>query len=480
VAWSYGAFASSKLLTLITTAILARVLTPVEFGIVGFATVGITYLSVAQDLGLGGALIYERERPDAASHVVFSWNLVLGVLLFALGYLTAPFVARFFDSPEVTSLMRVLSVTFLIAPLGSVHLILLQRDLDFRRKMAPDVGNSLVKGIVSIALALTGFGVWSLVLGHLAGTMVGVVLAWTVVRWRPHLDFDRSLTRSLMAYGLPLFFVDVIYVVTGNIDYLVVGRVLGAAALGIYTLAYRLPELLVLGVVAVLSRALFPAFTKARDSPGSLQRGFLDSVRYVVIFTTPLCVGLFIAARPLVLVTLGDDWLDVVPVLRVLAVFAWVRSLMSNDGDVYKALGMPGFLARITALRLVILVPVLIVTAQFGLVAVALGHLGTTIIDKALRIYLISRRLQVGVVSVLKQFAPSVMAAFPLVAVASMAMYLTAGLIPLAQLLVTTLAGAVAYLLPIWFLERAALIRILDLIRRPRTKGGGDETGAPA
>jgi hypothetical protein len=166
--------------------------------------------------------------------------------------------------------------------------------------------------------------------------------------------------------------------------------------------------------------------------------------------------------------------------LKGSTVFAWVRSLMSNDGDVYKALGMPGFLARITALRLVILVPVLIVTAQFGLVAVALGHLGTTVIDKALRIYLISRRLQVGVVSVLKQFAPSVMAAFPLVAVASMAMYLTAGLIPLAQLLVTTLAGAVAYLLPIWFLERAALIRILDLIRRPRTKGGGDETGAPA
>jgi hypothetical protein len=113
-------------------------------------------------------------------------------------------------------------------------------------------------------------------------------------------------------------------------------------------------------------------------------------------------------------------------------------------------------------------------------VAVALGHLGTTVIDKALRIFLISRRLQIGVVIVLKQFAPSVLAAFPLVAVASMAMYLTADLIPLAQLLVTTLAGAVAYLLPIWFLERAALIRILDLIRRPRTKGGGDETGAPA
>jgi PST family polysaccharide transporter len=103
VAWSYGAFASSKLLTLITSAILARVLTPVEFGIVGFATVGITYLSVAQDLGLGGALIYERERPDAASHVVFSWNLVLGVVArrsvasvaCAVNAVSTPYATRF-------------------------------------------------------------------------------------------------------------------------------------------------------------------------------------------------------------------------------------------------------------------------------------------------------------------------------------------------------------------------------------------------
>jgi O-antigen/teichoic acid export membrane protein len=480
VAWSYGAFASSRALTLITTAILARVLTPEEFGIVGFATVGITYLSVAQDLGLGGALIYERERPDAASHVVFSWNLVLGILLFALGYLTAPLAAQFFDSPEVTSLMRVLSVTFLVAPLGSVHLILLQRDLDFRRKLVPDVGNSLVKGIVSITLALTGFGVWSLVLGHLAGTIVGVGLVWLVVNWRPRLDFNRSLTRSLMAYGLPLFVVDLIYVVTANVDYLVVGRVLGAAALGIYTLAYRLPELLVLGIVAVLSRALFPAFTKARDSPGSLQRGFLDSVRYVVIFTTPLCVGLFIAARPLVLVTLGDNWLDVIPVLRVLAVFAWVRSLMSNDGDVYKALGMPGFLARITALRLFILVPVLIATAQIGLVAVALGHLGTTIVDKGLRIFLISRRLDIAIGVVLRQFVPSVIAAIPLAAMAVIALYMTQTMIPLAQLAIVTLTGAVVYLLTIWFLERDALLRVLRLIRGPALPKDGEGSSAPS
>ena len=470
--WGYGAFASSKALTLVATAILARLLTPAEFGVVGFATVAITYLSIAQDLGLAGALIHRRENADRAAHVVFSWNLVLGVVLFLVGMLTAPLAARFFDEPEAASLMRVLSVTFLIAPLGSVHLVLLQKELDFRRKMFHDVGGALVKGAASVVLAVAGFGVWALVLGHVAGALVTVVLAWVVVKWRPRLAFDRDLTRSLLAYGLPLFVVDLIYVVTGNIDYLIVGRVLGATALGIYTLAYRIPELLVLGVVSVLSRTMFPAFTKARDSMSSLRRGFAASIRYVVIFTTPICVGLFVVAKPLVLVMLGEDWLEVVPVLRVLATFAWVRSMMSNDGDVYKAMGRPGFLARITGLRLAVVVPALLIATPFGLVAVAVALLIATVLDKALRVFLISRQLDMKVTDVVAQFVPAVVAAVPLALVSVATLYVLDGARPLNQLVVTTLTGAVTYLGAIWLLERDALRRMAGLIRAPRLDQG--------
>jgi PST family polysaccharide transporter len=472
VLWSYGAFASSKLLTLVATAILARLLTPAEFGVVGFATVAITYLAIAQDFGLAGALIFQKERADRAAHVVFSWNLVLGVALFLVGMVTAPLAAQFFGEPEVTSLMRALCFSFLVSPLGAVHLILLQKELDFRRKMFPDVGSALAKGVASVVLAIAGFGVWALVLGHLIGVLVGVVVAWVVVEWRPRFAFDRDLTRSLLAYGLPLLLVDVIYVVTGNVDYLIVGRVLGAAALGIYTLAYRIPELLVLGVVSVLSRTLFPAFTKARDSMASLRRGFAGSIRYVVIFTTPICVGLFVVAEPLVLVMLGPNWLEVVPVLRVLAAFAWVRSLMSNDGDVYKAMGKPGFLARITGLRLAILVPALLVATPYGLVAVAVALLIVTVLDKSLRIYLIARRLDMRVTEVVAQFVPAVSAAVPLAVVSVTTLYALDGARPLTRLLITSLAGAVTYVGAIWLLEREALRRIAVLVRAPRLDQG--------
>ncbi len=479
VAWSYAAFAVSKGLTLLATAILARLLTPEEFGVVGFATVAVTYLSIVQDVGLGGALIYERDRPRKSANVVFSWNLVLGLLLFIAGFLLSPVAAAFFEEPAVTPLLRVLSSTFLIAPFGAVHLVLLQRELDFRRKMLPDVGSALVKGIVSITLAFAGLGVWALVIGQLAGTLVSVVAAWVVAKWRPRIDFDLPLTKSLLGFGFPLFTVDLIYVVTGNVDYVIVGRVLGATALGIYTLAYRLPELLVLGVVSVLSRSLFPAFSKARESLAALQRGFLDSIRFVVIFTTPICIGLFICARQIVLVTLGPNWLEVVPILRVLAIFAWVRSLMSSDGDVYKALGRPGFLAKITGLRLMILVPALLVAAPHGLLAVSVAHLITTILDKSLRIYLIARRLGLKVMRIVAQFLPATISGLVLAGVAAIVLQTTNRMGDLVRLSATTLAGAITYMSCIWLLERESLHRILMLMRPMRAGDGATDSGGP-
>lgn len=172
------------------------------------------------------------------------------------------------------------------------------------------------------------------------------------------------------------------------------------------------------------------------------------------------------------MVALGPEWSEVVPILRVLAVFAWVRSLMSNDGDVYKALGMPGFLAKITALRLVILVPVLLITAPFGLVPVALGHLATTVVDKTLRIVLIARRLEMKVWTIVRQFLPAVVAALPLAMLAIGALTLTDTMRALPQLVITAAAGAAGYLCAIWLLERDKLLRIVKLLRggRPPTE----------
>lgn len=181
VLWNYLSFASGKLLVLATMAVLARLLTPQEFGIVAFATVAVNWLGVLKDLGLGGAVIQRRDDTEEAAQTVYLLNLGVSAFLTAGTALAAPAVASFFREPLVVPILRVLSFTFLLQALGSIHVVLLRRNLDFRRKLIPDVGQAVVKGIASVAFAAAGLGVWALVWGQLIGALASSLLAWVVI-----------------------------------------------------------------------------------------------------------------------------------------------------------------------------------------------------------------------------------------------------------------------------------------------------------
>lgn len=461
VFWSYTAFAFSKGVVLIATAILARLLTPVDFGVVAVATVIVAFLTVLQSLGLGSALIQRRGDIERASNVVFTLNLILGVALTAVVFVIAPWVADYFREPEAVPLLRALGFTFTIEALGTVHLVRLHRELQFGRAFIPDAGAAILKGFVSVGLAMAGVGAWSLILGQLAGVTAGVLLAWTVFRWLPRLEIDASLARELIAYGLPLFGVEVMWVVSVNLDYVIIGRRLGTELLGIYTLAYRLPELLVLTLMAGVNRVVFPAMSTVQSSRDDLRRGFLASTHYVVMVTLPISVGLAIAADPIVRVMLGSEWLDAIPVLRILAIFTLVASMMNADGDVYKAVGRPGILFKLAVLSIAMLVPALLFGVEYGLVGVALAHLSVSIVMRVTRTIIVSRFLDVPVATIAAQWRTPFLGGLALVAMAGIAMYLTTGALPIVTLAATVVAGAVGYFAVLAVLEGASIAALL-------------------
>lgn len=477
VLWNYGSFALSKTVVLVATAILARLLAPEEFGIVAVATVAVAFLTVLQDLGLGPALIQRRGDIEQATNVVFTLNLLLGVSLTGVVYLIAPFVAAFFHEPAATPLLRVLGLTFTVEALGAVHLVRLQRELRFGRVFVPDVGRSIVKGAVSIGLAVAGAGAWSLILGQLAGVVTGVVLSWAVFPWRPRLEIDAALARQLISFGLPLFGVEFMWVLFVNLDYVIIGRQLGSAALGIYTLAYRLPELLVLSLMTVVNRVAFPAFSTMQQEKEGLRRGFLAAIHYVVLITFPLSVGLAIAADPIVRVTLGSDWLEAIPVLRVLAIFVLVSSFINADGDVYKAVGRPGILLKLAVFHLALLIPALLVGVQFGLVGVAVGHLFATVITRAVRTVVVSRFLGIPVRLIVSQWRSAAIGGVAVAVMAGAAMYLTADGSDLLSLSVTVAAGAFGYGAVLMTLERD---EIMAVFRLAFARGGSTSDEADA
>jgi PST family polysaccharide transporter len=463
--WNFSAYFLGKIVLLITTSILARILAKNDFGLIAIALVAINYLSVLKDLGLGVALIQRKGDVNDAVDTVFTINILIGLVLALLIIPLAPLVAVYFRDPQVTPVLRWMGISFIINALGSVHTNWLVRELDYRRKMIPDLGGALIKGAVSIGMAYYGYGVWSLVFGQVAGALASVILVWTILPWRPRLTLDRKIAGGLMKFGASVTVIDIINEITDNIDYVIIGRIFGLVPLSIYTLAYRLPEMLLIGNLWVMGGVVFPAFSTVQDRPDELRRGFLASVRFVELIAVPICLGLLIAADPIVRAVFGDQWLEAIPVLRVLAVYAWVYSLGYHAGGFYKAIGRPDILLRLSILTLVIIIPALLIGAQFGIIGVALGHLVAVLIRRIVSLVLATRFIDVSLLEIFGQLRSSLLAALVMAPVTLAVAYLTMNLNPFLRLALIVPAGALSYLGVLWWLERENLLQLLRVVK---------------
>ncbi|HET8648287.1 MAG TPA: oligosaccharide flippase family protein [Vicinamibacteria bacterium] len=371
VAWALLAAIAARLVSLLSLAVLARLLSPAEFGLVAFALVYMTYVETVADLGAGAALIWwPREREDAAQ-VSFVTGVTMSALWVALTVLAAPYVAAFFRAPAGGPLLRALAFALLLKALGNTHDALCQKDLRFRARVVPELGGALTKAALSVGLAAAGFGAWSLAWGHLGGQAAWTALTWRIAPWRPRWRWPAGVMRPLLGYGRAIVSVNVLSALVHHADLVIVGRLLGAAALGLYQVAYKLPETAITVLVWVTSRVLFPALSRLNAQGESLGRGWLAAVRWTSLLTLPAAAALAVLAEPIVLLFFGPRWAAAAPVLSGLAVAAGLRSAGTNAGDVLKASGRPGLLAGLSVTKAALLLPALLVAARSGPAQVA-------------------------------------------------------------------------------------------------------------
>jgi O-antigen/teichoic acid export membrane protein len=467
--WNYLSFGASKAVNLVTLSILAHLLSPANFGLVALAALTMDYLSVFSDLGLGAALIQRKQNVEESAGTALFLNVAANGVLTLLLIAISPLVASFFHEPQVVPVLSCLSLTLLLNSLGSVHNVLLQRQLQFKKKLIPDLGASLVKAIVSIAMALAGFGVWALVAGQLVASAVTSVLWWVVIPWRPQLTWRSAIAKELFRYGVSIMGNNALSAWQDSFDYLIIGRFYDATALGIYTIAYRLPETLVITTLWVMTSVLFPTFSALQDAKDALKRSFLVTVHYVELLVTPICLGMVLAADPIIRVAFGDQWLDAVPLLRVLALYAWVMSIGYHAGDIYKAMGRPDILVK-TGLPLFILrLVALWIGAKYSLLGVAVAHLAVEVVSVVVRLALMHRMIDVSILELTREMT-ALIGAVGLAALAVPALYFTADLAPLVRLIITVFAGALGYLGVIWAIEGKSLrdaLRMMGILHSP-------------
>lgn len=373
VGWSGISQITRQGLQFIVTAILARLLLPSEFGLVGMAAIITGLVFSVRELGLSAAIVQRKDLDDLHLSSSFWVNVGAGLVFFGLCSAIAPFAARFFRKEIVAPILIISSTGFVISSLGIVHRAGLLRRLDFKAIAVAEIGTSLGYGAASVLMAVLGFGVWSLVYGSLFGSLVGVILWWAGFRWKPAFRFSRQKFYELFKFGGNVMGSGLISYFNQNVDYLVIGRRLGASPLGIYTLAFKLISFPLTRISHMITGVTFPAFSRMQDDERRLRHAYTKTVRYISLFTFPILAGLMVLAPQLVTVVYGPKWVDAIIPLRIMCVLGMLKAAGTTVGSILMAKGRPDILLKFQVLMFVGITTAVVVGSFYGIVGVALA-----------------------------------------------------------------------------------------------------------
>ncbi len=463
-AWSLAAFVASRAITVVSTIVIARLLGPDDFGLFAIVLVVLSMADAATVGSLNDAVQWDRDR-RLHERAALGLSVTLGVAVTVVAIVSAPLVARAFGEPRLTLMLVAVAPIPFLAHLYLVNDAGLRARLQYRRRLAPEISRTVVKAAVSIVLAVAGAGVWSLVWGQVAGELVACVLYWWLAPLSSRFPaWDGAVARRLFRFAALAGAAALVAIVAVNIDYVVVGRRLGTAVLGVYLIAYRLPELLVNQPANALRSTLLPAYVEAGSDPDRMRRGFFESVRAGCAVATPIGVVLAVVAEPAVRVVFGSQWLAAATPMRWIALAFAVDALVLGASAALKAAGRPGIVGGLISVKLALLAPLLWWAAGRGISTVGAVVLVVSVVMVVLQAAALRFALGYEIGRVVAAVAPVVASA----GVAAGTVALVAAFAPagLAELGLSVAAGALVYMGVLRLLIPEWLRRIVPLVRR--------------
>jgi O-antigen/teichoic acid export membrane protein len=328
------------------TLVLARLLSPQDYGLVGMARLAIGLIAIFRELGTVSAIIQRKELSQEFLSSVFWGNLILATLALGFADVTSPLVALFFHQPETGPIVRLLAAGVLVSSLASVPSALFTRDMAFRRLMIIEISSAAFGTLLAVAMALRGAGVWSLVVSSLASTCVTTVFLWQSCPWRPKWFMSWGELRSIASYSLNLSGFSLVNYFSRNADNTIIGHYLGAYQLGFYQLAYNLMLYVVQNISQVIGRVLFPVFAKVQDDNIRFRQAYTKGVSMIAVITFPIMAGVMAVADPFVRGVLGEKWRPVASLLVILAPVGLLQSVVTTVGNIYYAKGRTDLIFR--------------------------------------------------------------------------------------------------------------------------------------
>ena len=372
--WVFSLRIVQQLFGLARLLIIARILSPHDFGLMGIALLTMATLETFSQTGFQAALIQKKE--DIRSYLDAAWTVLIlrGFILFAILYLIAPYAATFFEAPEAKPIIQVIGISVLLQAFTNIGVIHFQKELEFNKEFIYQFAGTLADFIVAVSAVLILGNVWALVFGLLAGNAARCFVSYLIHPYRPHLSSDIGKAKELFGFGKWIFGSSILVFLITQGDDIFVGKLLGVTALGFYQLAYRISNMPATEITHVISQVTFPAYSKLQDDLPKLREAYLKVLQFTAFLSFPIAGLIFVLAPDFTRIFLGEKWMPMVPAMQVLVFAGLVRSIAATSGAIFYGVGKVQLDTRLQIIRFFVLA---VLIYPF---TIAWGILGTSIV----------------------------------------------------------------------------------------------------
>lgn len=444
--------------------VLARILSPSDYGLIGMLSIFIALSNVFIESGFAKALIQKKKCSDIDFSTAFVTNLSISIIIYFLLFILAPYISEFYDEPSLTKITRVLSINFVLGAFNIVHRAKLMAEVNFKSLAIINFGGTIIGGCVGIIMAYMHYGVWSLVFQTLISTLSMMLLFPIFSNWTPSLRFSKKSFITLYAFGSKLLIAGVVATIVNNITTILIGRFYKSGALGYYTRATQYSDLAATTINDVFNTVTFPVLSSLQDDNDRLIEVYRKTLFYTAFFTFPLLVLFALLAEPIVVIMLTDKWLPCVHLLQILCIARIFTPISSINMNLLNAKGRSDLFMKLDLFKIPFILLATIVAIPYGVEAIVWTNLITSSLCFFVNAYLPGKMYGYGALQQLKDWKYIVVS----VIFMSLCVYLIRIFIVnyWLQLILGLLIGFSSYLLSSILFKQININEIKSLIKR--------------
>ena len=468
--WRFFERCGAQIVSFVVEIILARLLCPEDYGTVALVMVFISILQTFVDSGFGNALIQKKDADDVDFSTVFYFNIASCILLYLIMFFAAPFIAKFYEIPQLTPIVRVISLKLIIAGVRNVQQAYVSKQMMFKKFFYATAAGTIGAAIVGIAMAYMGYGVWALVAQQLFNLLLSTITLWVSVKWRPRLMFSFQRLKGLLSYGWKLLAVSLLNNVYNECRQLAIGKVYTPADLALYNRGRKFPDLFVKNINTSIDSVLFPALSNAQDNAGTVKAMTRRAIKTSSFILAPFMVGLALVAEPLTILLLTKKWIKSVPFMVIFCISFLFKPINTANINAIKAMGRSDLFLKIDIVKIIVGIVALVIALPYGTFAIAISFLVSTILGMLVNIFPNKRLLGYGYIEQVKDLLNPIIPIIGMSLVVWAIGFLTAP--PVVMLLLQIPVGVVAYVLISWVTRNESFKYTVLMIKKLFKKKG--------